>query len=136
MMNGFIFYFLNVFPGTAGEICMSRTMKTVGEVTDFRPHSIVRVIGRAMRVPWFWVGITMMAAGFFSLLGLLSVANVSFVFPATAISYAVGTLGGKFFLRRARHSPALGRRTARLRRRRARVPRHEVAASSTGRRSP
>lgn len=99
MMNGFIFYFLNVFPGTAGEICMSRTMKTVGEVTDFRPHSIVRVIGRAMRVPWFWVGITMMAAGFFSLLGLLSVANVSFVFPATAISYAVGTLGGKFFLR-------------------------------------
>lgn len=98
-MTGFIFYFLNVFPGTAGEICMSRTMKTVGEVTDFRPHSIVRVIGRAMRVPWFWVGITMMAAGFFSLLGLLSVANVSFVFPATAISYAVGTLGGKFFLR-------------------------------------
>ena len=39
-----------------------------------------------------------MAAGFFSLLGLLSVANVSFVFPATALSYAIGTLGGRLFL--------------------------------------
>jgi drug/metabolite transporter (DMT)-like permease len=99
VLTGFIFYFLNVVPGTGGEICMSRTMKTIGEVTDFRPRAIIRVIGRAMSVPWFWVGITMMATGFFSLLGLLSVANVSFVFPATALSYAVGTLGGKLFLR-------------------------------------
>lgn len=99
MLTGFIFYLLNVVPGTGGEICMSRAMKTVGEVTDFRPRAIIRAIGRAMSVPWFWVGITMMATGFFSLLGLLSVANVSFVFPATALSYAVGTLGGKLFLR-------------------------------------
>jgi drug/metabolite transporter (DMT)-like permease len=99
VLTGFIFYLLNVVPGTGGEICMSRAMKTVGEVTDFRPRAIIRVIGRAMSVPWFWVGITMMATGFFSLLGLLSVANVSFVFPATALSYAVGTLGGKLFLR-------------------------------------
>ena len=94
MLTGFIFYLLNVVPGTGGEICMSRAMKTVGEVTDFRPRAIINAIGRAMSVPWFWVGITMMATGFFSLLGLLSVANVSFVFPATALSYAVGTLGG------------------------------------------
>jgi drug/metabolite transporter (DMT)-like permease len=99
VLTGFIFYLLNVVPGTGGEICMSRAMKTVGEVTDFRPRAIIRAIGRAMSVPWFWVGVTMMATGFFSLLGLLSVANVSFVFPATALSYAVGTLGGKLFLR-------------------------------------
>jgi len=98
VLTGFIFYFLIVVPGTGGEICMSRTMKTVGEVTDFRPGAIARVLGRAMRVPWFWIGITMMAAGFFSLLGLLSLANVSFVFPAASLSYAVGTLGGKLFL--------------------------------------
>jgi drug/metabolite transporter (DMT)-like permease len=99
VLTGFIFYFLNVVPGTGGEICMSRAMKTVGEVKDFRPRAIVQVLGRAMSLPWFWVGVTMMATGFFSLLGLLSVANVSFVFPATALSYAVGTLGGKLFLR-------------------------------------
>ena len=77
---------------------MSRAMKTIGEVTDFRPHAIARVLGRAMKLPWIWIGITLMASGFFSLLGMLSLAKVSFVFPATALSYAVGTLGGKFFL--------------------------------------
>ncbi len=64
MLTGFIFYFLIVVPGTGGEICMSRTMKTVGEVTDFRPRAILSVLGRAIRVPWFWIGITMMATGF------------------------------------------------------------------------
>jgi drug/metabolite transporter (DMT)-like permease len=98
VLTGIIFYFLIVVPGTAGEMCISRAMKIVGEVTDFRPHAIARTIVRAMKISWFWIGLTMMAAGFFSLLGLLSMANVSFVFPASAISYAVGTLGGKLFL--------------------------------------
>jgi drug/metabolite transporter (DMT)-like permease len=98
LVTRFVFYFLIIFPGTCGEICVSRAMKTVGEVTDFHPRAIARVILRAMKVPWFWVGLTMMALGFFSLLGMLSLANVSFVFPATALSYAVGTLGGKLFL--------------------------------------
>ena len=98
MFTAGILYFLIVVPGTCGEMCMSRAMKTIGEVTDFRPHAIARAMGRAMRVPWFWIGITLMAAGFFSLLGMLSVAKASFVFPATALSYAVGTLGGRWFL--------------------------------------
>ncbi|HTW24943.1 MAG TPA: EamA family transporter [Candidatus Baltobacteraceae bacterium] len=98
MFTSAFLYFLIVVPGTCGEMCMSRAMKIVGEVTDFRPHAIARVIFRVMTVPWFWIGITLMAAGFFSLLGMLSMAKVSFVFPATALSYAVGTLGGKLFL--------------------------------------
>ena len=98
MLTQAILYFLIIIPGTCGEMCMSHTMKAVGEVTDFRPHAIAGAIGRAMRDPWFWLGLTMMAAGFFALLGMLSVAKVSFVFPATALSYAVGTLGGKLFL--------------------------------------
>ena len=44
------FYVLIVFAGTGGELCVSRAMKTIGEVTDFRPHALVRVIFRAMRV--------------------------------------------------------------------------------------
>jgi drug/metabolite transporter (DMT)-like permease len=98
VLNAVFLYFLIVFPGTAGEMCMSHTMKAVGEVTDFRPHSVARSLGRAMKLPSFWVGISMMAAGFFALLGMLSIAKVSFVFPATALSYAVGTLGGRLFL--------------------------------------
>lgn len=98
MITGIIFYMLIVFSGTAGELCVSRAMKSIGEVTDFRPHSIVKVIVRALKVPWMWMGVGMMALGFFSLLGMLAIANVSFVFPATALSYGVGALGGKLFL--------------------------------------
>jgi drug/metabolite transporter (DMT)-like permease len=98
VLTAAILYFLIVVPGTCGEMCMSRAMKTIGEVTDFRPHAIVHAMSRAMKVGWFWIGITLMATGFFSLLGMLSVAKASLVFPATALSYAVGTLGGKLFL--------------------------------------
>jgi len=93
-----LYIFLIIVPGTGGEICVSRAMKRVGEVTDFRPRAIVRVIGRALTVPWMWIGLAMMTMGFFALLAMLSIANVSFVFPATALSYAAGALGGKLFL--------------------------------------
>jgi drug/metabolite transporter (DMT)-like permease len=45
-----------------------------------------------------WLGLLLMAVAFFSLLGALSIENVSFVVPTTAMSYAAGALGGKFFL--------------------------------------
>jgi len=93
-----VFYILIVFVGTGGELCVSRAMKTIGEITDFHPHAIARVVGRALALPRMWMGISLMAVAFFALLGMLSLAKVSFVFPSTALSYAVGALGGKIFL--------------------------------------
>jgi drug/metabolite transporter (DMT)-like permease len=90
--------FFVVVAGTGGELCVTRAMKRIGEVHDFRPHSIARVIFRAMRVPWMWLGISMMTLAFFSLLALLSIENVSFVVPVTALSYGAGALGGVAFL--------------------------------------
>jgi len=46
-----------------------------------------------------WVGVGMMALAFFALLGALSIYNVSFVVPVTALSYIAGALGGVLFLR-------------------------------------
>jgi uncharacterized membrane protein len=89
---------LSVIAGTSGELCMSRAMKTIGEVKDFRPMSLLRVIVRAMQVGWMWIGFFLMVVAFLALLGALSMENVSFVVPVTAISYAAGALGGKIFL--------------------------------------
>ena len=89
---------LIVIAGTGGELCVSRTMKTVGEVKDFRPINLFRVIVRAMQVGWMWIGLVLSIVAFLALLGALSIENVSFVVPVTAISYAAGTLGGKIFL--------------------------------------
>lgn len=97
-MRELLLLFFVVAAGTGGELCVTRAMKHVGEVKDFRPLALVRVILQAMKHPWMWIGIAMMALAFFSLLAVLSIENVSFVVPVTALSYAAGALGGIFFL--------------------------------------
>jgi drug/metabolite transporter (DMT)-like permease len=93
------FLFLIVFAGTGGELCVTRAMKTIGEVHDFRPRALINFLFRALRVGWMWLGIAMMALAFFSLLAMLSIENVSFVVPVTALSYAAGAIGAVLFLR-------------------------------------
>jgi drug/metabolite transporter (DMT)-like permease len=88
-----------VVAGTGGELCVTRAMKQIGEVTDFRPSALVRFILRALTVGWMWMGIAMMAIAFFALLTTLSFENVSFVVPVTALSYAAGAMGAVLFLR-------------------------------------
>jgi drug/metabolite transporter (DMT)-like permease len=89
---------LIVVCGTAGELCVTRAMKVIGEVKEFAPGALIRVAIRASQVPWMWLGIGLMAVAFFSLLGALAVENVSFVVPVTALSYAAGAFGGQVFL--------------------------------------
>lgn len=97
-MRDLILYVLIIGAGTGGELCVSRAMKALGEVKDFRPAALLRVILRALQVSWMWLGLGLMATAFFSLLALLSIENVSLVVPVTALSYGAGALGGKFFL--------------------------------------
>jgi drug/metabolite transporter (DMT)-like permease len=92
-------FFLVMVPGTVGELCMARAMRTAGEVHDFRPAALVRFALRAMRVSWTWVGLGLMTLAFLALLAVLAIENLSFVVPVTALSYAVGALGGRLFLR-------------------------------------
>jgi drug/metabolite transporter (DMT)-like permease len=84
--------------GTGGEICMARAMRSVGEFGEFRPAALGRFLGRAMMSGWMWIGLAMMTVAFFSLLGMLSMDNVSFVVPVTALNYAVGAAGAALFL--------------------------------------
>jgi drug/metabolite transporter (DMT)-like permease len=98
MNREFVFFSLIVLVGTAGELCVTRAMKSIGEVTEFHPGAILRTFMSALKVGWMWIGVGLMAVAFFALLGALSLENVSFVVPVTALSYAAGTLGGKIFL--------------------------------------
>jgi len=98
-LSHLILFFLIVVAGTGGELCVSRAMKVVGEAPSLLPIEIAKVILRALRVPWMWLGVGMMAVAFFSLLGALSIYDVSFVVPVTALSYVAGAFGGVVFLR-------------------------------------
>lgn len=97
-MEQVILFTLIIVAGTAGELCVSRAMKVVGDAESFRPRDIGRLILSALRVPWMWLGVGMMATAFFALLAALSILNVSFVVPVTALSYVVGTFGSAVFL--------------------------------------
>jgi drug/metabolite transporter (DMT)-like permease len=97
MREAVLFFFI-VVAGTAGELSVSRAMKGVGEVHDFRPKSILRFVLQSFRLPWMWVGIALMSLAFFSLLAILSFRQVSFVVPVSALSYAAGAFGAKLFL--------------------------------------
>ena len=94
-----IFIAIVVLAGTAGELAMSHAMKQIGDVHPLTPVTIFRFLARAFRIGWLWIGVALMAAGFFSLLALLSWADVSLVVPATALSYVAGALGAKFLLK-------------------------------------
>ena len=97
-MLKFLYFFMIVVAGTGGELCVSRAMKQTGEVRDFRPAAIAKVILRTLRNRWMWLGVGLMTVAFCSLLAILSVEKVSFVVPVTALSYVAGALGGRFFL--------------------------------------
>ena len=98
-MRESVLLFLIIVAGTGGELCVTRAMKTIGEVKDFQPVALLRFIARAARVGWMWLGVALMTVGFLSLLAMLSIENVSFVVPVTALHYAAGTIGAVFFLK-------------------------------------
>jgi drug/metabolite transporter (DMT)-like permease len=97
MREAVLFFFI-VVAGTAGELSVSRAMKAIGEVHDFRARSILRFVLQSFRLPWMWAGIALMSLAFFSLLAILSFRQVSFVVPVSALSYAAGAFGAKLFL--------------------------------------
>ena len=98
-MRTFLFLAIVVLSGTGGDIAVTHAMKQIGEVKNFAPRALLGVLGRVLQSGWMWLGIALMALAFFSLLALLSWAQVSFVVPATAANYVVGAVGAKFLLK-------------------------------------
>ena len=90
---------LIVIPGTVADLLNTMGMKRNGEVCDFRPASIFRLIASLARNPYVAVGVPAMAVSFFALMALLSVANLSVAVPATAFSYVLETVLAKYILK-------------------------------------
>jgi multidrug transporter EmrE-like cation transporter len=98
MIHVVVFLFFLIFGSTGGEIAITRGMKATGEPERLRPRELLRFLGRALRNGWFWAGVPLMALSFYALLLLLSWEPISFVIPASALSYVVGTFGAKYIL--------------------------------------
>jgi ceramide glucosyltransferase len=87
-----------VLTGAAGDLLLSKLMTRVGEVKLSSIGLLARTGLRVVRDATFWIAILLMAISFFALLALFSWAPVSFVVPATALGYIVGTFAARFIL--------------------------------------
>jgi drug/metabolite transporter (DMT)-like permease len=83
---------------SGGEVAVSHAMKQIGEIRGFTLRALLGFLRRATGEAWFWLGIGLLALSFFSLLALLSWEDVSFVIPATALTYVTGALAAKWLL--------------------------------------
>jgi drug/metabolite transporter (DMT)-like permease len=92
-----------VLCNTFGDVLNTAGMKRYGELEDLKPRTLVRMALSIFRNPLVMGGLGCLAVSFFALLGLLSIANVSFAVPATAIAYLLETLLAKYVLREDVH---------------------------------
>ena len=90
---------LVVIPGTAGDLMNSAGMKRHGEINDFSPRGLVRLVWDLLRNPLIMGGIPAMAISFFALMALLSATDLSFAVPVTAASYVLETGLAKYLLK-------------------------------------
>ena len=84
---------------TIGDVLNTAGMKREPEVEKLNLHSLVAMLSRIVRNPLVIGGVASLTAGFLAMMSLLSIANVSFAVPATAISFVLETLLAKYILK-------------------------------------
>ena len=80
--------------GASGDVCLARGMRDFGAVTPDNWHRLLT----ALVDPWVLVGICLLILFFCSYLTALSWADLTYVLPATALSYVLMALLAKVFL--------------------------------------
>jgi drug/metabolite transporter (DMT)-like permease len=93
-----IFILMTAVASSCGDVLCASGMAQGGELYDFSPSGIRRAIGYIVRRRRVMLGGLFYACAFFSLLGLLSTAQLSVAVPATALSFVIDTLGARFVL--------------------------------------
>ena len=81
---------------TVGEVMQAAGMRRNGEIHDFRPSALGRALAMLSRNI---LVIGSMAVSFFAYLGLLTIAELSFAVPVTAITYVLETILAKYILK-------------------------------------
>ncbi len=90
---------LTVCSSSCGDILCAKSMSMGGELEYSGPSAMVRAVRYIITRRMVILGVLCYAAAFFSLLSLLSIAQLSLAVPATALSFVVDTLGARFILR-------------------------------------
>jgi len=87
-----------VLGGSAGDVFITKGMKQIGEISTIDLRKLLWIALRVLSNKNFIIGIVFMACSFFAFLAVLSWADLSFVLPATSLSFVITTAGAKFLL--------------------------------------
>jgi drug/metabolite transporter (DMT)-like permease len=90
---------LMVAATTAGEVLQAMGMRRHGEIHDFRPGAIGRALAALSRSRYVIGSVVAMAVSFFAFLKLLSMTDLSFAVPVSAVTYALETVLAKYLLK-------------------------------------
>jgi drug/metabolite transporter (DMT)-like permease len=90
---------LVVLGGSAGDVCITKGMKQIGEISTLNLRLLLRTFVRAITNKYVLLGVFFMAVSYFSFLGALRLADLSLVLPATSISFVITTIAARLFLK-------------------------------------
>ena len=84
---------------TVKDVLQAIAMKRHGEIHDFRPGALGKLLRLLARNRNIVVSVVCSAVSFFAFLRLVSIADLSFAVPATAASYVFETVLAKYVLK-------------------------------------
>lgn len=87
-----------VVASSCGDILCAKGMSKEGELSYRGASATARAVRFIFTRRLVILGILCDAVGFFSLLGLLTVAQLSIAVPATALGFVLDTIGARVFL--------------------------------------
>jgi uncharacterized membrane protein len=94
-----IYIAIIVGASTVGEVMQAAGMRRHGEIRDFHPGAIGRAVAVLSKNVFVIASVVAMTVSFFAYLGLLTIADLSFAVPATAITYVLETVLAKYILK-------------------------------------
>ncbi len=81
--------FVAICAQTLGDVCLTKGMKSIGEVNTLAPTELFNIGVQVFTTPYVWLGILILSIFFGLYLVALSWADLSFVLPVTAFGYVM-----------------------------------------------
>ena len=88
-----------ILASSLGDVLIAKGMKRVGEIATLRLRELALIGTSIVRNAAFLLGLLCLAISFGAFLAVLSWADLSFIVPATSLSFVVSTLGAKWLLK-------------------------------------
>ena len=88
-MKTLVVLFVAICAQTLGDVCLTKGMKSIGEVNTLDPTELFHIGVQVFTTPYVWLGILILSLFFGLYLVALSWADLSFVLPVTAFGYVM-----------------------------------------------